>query len=66
MSARPIGDIIRPIVEQAERLSMFQYLLALMPNDGARKRLITDWYERGLLDEDQAAILITAHMLEAA
>ena len=63
MTARPIGEIIAPIVARATFLAWFQDRINAQPNPLAKKHLIGLYYEIGAIDHDQAQILVEANML---
>lgn len=66
MDARPIGEIVAPIVAEAQRLAKLQWLLAGLPHPADRKTVIMKWWEIGLIADDQASLLIEHNALEAA
>lgn len=66
MTARPIGEIIAPIVERAETMAGFQAMLRRCPTSHARKGLILAAYDSGAITSDDARLLIEAEGLETA
>lgn len=66
MSARPIGEIVAPIVQRAVALAYFQNRINLQDSPEAKKHLIMLFREVGAIDGDQARLLIEANMLETA
>lgn len=66
MSARPIGEILAPIIERAHRMAKFQDILAGMSSASQRKCLIVAAYETDVITADDCRLLIEAHGLETA
>lgn len=66
MSARPIGEIIAPILARAQAMAGFQEFLGNCPTAGSRKNLIVAAYENGAIDGSDAQLLIEAYGLETA
>lgn len=66
MSARPIGEIIKPILARARAMHGFQALLNGCPTPECRKNLIVAAYENGAIDGPDAQLLIEAYQLETA
>jgi len=65
IEARPIGEIIAPIMEKCRRLAGLQFCLSALPRSVA-KQTIMSLKEFGGVDADEAEILIQSHMLEDA
>lgn len=63
---RAIGELIAPILKRAAEFAGVQSMLAALDSDSERKRLILEWWERRLISDDEAEMLISAHMLEDA
>lgn len=63
---RPIGELIRPIMERAAEYVGIQGILGAMDTDAERKTAIIDWWGRGLITPEDAELLISSHMLEEA
>lgn len=66
MSARPIGEIIKPIIARAEAMHGFQMMLNAMPTPEARKIMIVTAWAAGGIEDDDARLLIEAYGLETA
>lgn len=66
MSARSIGEIIRPIMARAEAMAGFQAMLRRCDTAENRKGLILAAWERGALSDEDAELLIEAEGLETA
>lgn len=66
MTARPIGEILPGIIERCAEMVGIQYILSKMDTDHERKAFILDCHAHELIDDEQCALLITAHMLEDA
>ena len=64
--ARPIGEILAPIVAKAARMASLQSVLAGLSSASQRKRLICAAYENGVIGPDDCRLLIEAHGLETA
>jgi hypothetical protein len=65
MSARPIGELVAPIIDRAIHVWWLQTLLEDTPQP-ARKALVMRWWEVGSLTADEAELLIDHNNLEAA
>ena len=66
MSARPIGELIAPIIARAHAMAGFQELLNGTPTAEGRKALILAAYETEAIGGDDAQLLIQAYGLETA
>ena len=66
MSARPIGEIIAPIMARAEAMHGFQQMLNRCPTAEGRKALIMAAWERLAISDEDAELLIEAYGLETA
>lgn len=64
--ARPIGDILPGILDRCAEMMGVQFILSRLANDAERKAFIMDCRDHGLMDDEEASLLITAHMLEDA
>ncbi|MEJ7933512.1 hypothetical protein WG907_04470 [Sphingobium sp. AN558] len=64
--ARPISDILPGILERCAEMMGIQYILGKLDTDLERKSFILDCHTHELIDDEQCALLITAHMLENA
>lgn len=64
--ARPIGEIIAPIVARAEKLQAFQSVLNALPTPAERKIAIMDAHCFRLIDMNDTRLLIEAYQLETA
>lgn len=64
--ARSIGEILPGILDRCAEMMGIQYILSRLANDAERKAFIMDCRAHGLMDDEQASLLITAHMLEEA
>ena len=64
--ARPIGEIIAPILAYAARLAPFQDWINSAPDAGTRKQIIMDAYAMDLIDGEDCAILLQVYQLETA
>jgi hypothetical protein len=63
---KPIGEIIAPIVARAVAMNGFQRMLNHTPLAADRKRLIMAARECGAVSDNDAELLLQAHMLETA
>lgn len=66
MSARPIGEIVAPIIARAVALHGFQAMLNRVAEPAARKTFIMAALEAGAIDQDDTRLLIEAYQLETA
>jgi len=66
MTARPIGEIIAPILARTRRMMAFQSMLLSCPSAEDRKGFIVAAYSHGVLDSGEAELLIQANLLETA
>lgn len=66
MSARPIGEIIAPIVADAVGLARLQDFLSCFDSRKARKEWIMDWWEGGTITAEEAMLLIQHNELVKA
>ncbi len=66
MSARPIGEILAPVIERAHRMATLQTVIAGMSSASQRKRLIVTAYETEIITADDCRLLMEAHGLETA
>lgn len=66
MSARPIGEIIAPILARAVAMYGFQMMLNRVGTPEARKSLIMAANEAGAIGDDDTGLLIEAYQLETA
>lgn len=66
MSARPIGEIIAPIMARAVAMYGFQTMLNRVDTPEARKTLILAANEAGAIDAEDTSLLIQAYQLETA
>lgn len=64
--ARSIGEILPGILGRCAEMMGIQYILSKMDTDQERKGFILDCHAHELIDDEQCALLITAHMLEDA
>lgn len=65
MSARPIGEIVAPIIRDALGLARLQLALAEL-DPTTRKVLVMLWWERSVISSEEAELLIEFNALEAA
>lgn len=63
--ARPIGDILAAPIARAKRLHLFQ-LRVRQASPSVAKTWIMAMRQRGAINDDECAMLIEAHELEAA
>lgn len=63
---RTIGEILPGILDRCAEMMGIQYILSKMDTDCERKGFILDCHAHELIDDEQCALLITAHMLEDA
>jgi hypothetical protein len=66
IDARPIGDLVREVVEHAAAMMGFQATLNACDTADERKILIMDARERGMITDSDAELLIQAYGLETA
>jgi hypothetical protein len=66
MSARPIGELIAPIMARLQTAMVFQSLLQRCPSVEDRKGFIMAARSHGALDDQEAELLIQANQLETA
>jgi hypothetical protein len=66
MTARPIGELIAPIMERAQRLFAFQRSIAKYPDPTDQKQFILMARDVEVISDDEARDLIAAYHLEAA
>lgn len=66
MSARPIGEILAPIIENARSLARLQEKLMELPTRAERKRDILTLRGLEAISDDDCSLLISAMMLEDA
>lgn len=66
MSARPIGELIRPILARAEAMHGFQLMLNGIDTAAARKTLIMAARDAGAIDDTDTRLLIESYQLETA
>ena len=66
MSARPIGEIIQPIMARIRRSMAVQELLDACPTAEARRGLIVSCYTHGAIEREEAALLVSTNQLETA
>lgn len=66
MSARPIGELVGPILETALGLARLQEWVGDVRDPAARKWLVMFLFERGVVTADEAELLIEHNSLEAA
>jgi len=64
--ARSIGEILPGILDRCAEMMGVQYLLRTMTDDAERKKFIMSWRAERLITDEEAELLITAHMLEDA
>lgn len=64
--ARSIGDILPGILDRCAEMMGVQFILSRLADDAERKAFLMDCRDHGLLSDDEAGLLITAHMLEDA
>lgn len=66
MSARPIGDLIGPIIEDAIGLARLQEWVGSIDDPAGRKWMVMFLYERGVITSAEADLLIEHNALEVA
>jgi len=66
VSARPIGEIIAPIMARAGRMAKVQAMLNDVAEPARRKAIIVALYELDGIGADDAQLLIEAYQLETA
>lgn len=66
MSARPIGEILQPVLDRAYRMAALQQVLRQCPTLKGRKSLIMAAWEHNAITDEDAQILIEAEGLETA
>jgi hypothetical protein len=66
MSARPIGEIIAPILARIHAAAAFQHFIARCANAEDRKGFIMSAHSYGALDDEECGLLLTANQLESA
>lgn len=66
MSARPIGEILAPIVRRCAAMAGLQRLIADIPDATRRKEMILLARRGNLITDEEASLLIEAHQLETA
>ncbi len=64
--ARPIGEILAPIVARAGRMASFQALINDVTTPEGRKQMIVTARLGDLITEDEARLLIEVYQLETA
>lgn len=64
--ARPIGEIIAPLLFEAIGIARLQDFLECIRQPSDRKQWIMEWYEGGTITADEAELLIEHNRLEAA
>lgn len=64
--ARSIGEILPGILDRCAEMMGVQYILSKLDSDRERKAFILDCRTHGLLTDEEASLLLTAHMLEDA
>lgn len=64
--ARPIGEIIAPLLAAAAQLAPFQDWINGEPDASARKQIIMDAHGMGLITDDDCTLLLQAYQLETA
>lgn len=61
---KSFGELIPGIMARCETMMGFQEMLRECPNNSDRKSRIMEARQFGLLSDDDAELLIQAHMLE--
>lgn len=61
-----VGDILKTVIERAEKLSSFQHRLNDMATDAARKQAIIAAVSDGFITREDAELLIQSYGLEGA
>lgn len=64
--ARPIGEILAPLIQRSKRIAIFGQLLETYDTDEERMRLVLGLYARDCLSRQAAEILLEAYGLERA
>jgi len=65
-SARPIGEIIAPLIVAAVGVARLQEFLGTFPTPAERKGWIMTWWEDGTISDAEAEMLIQVYQLETA
>lgn len=66
MSARPIGEILAPMIERTKALHTFQHLINGCSTPEARKQMIMTARLGDLISDEETRLLIEAYQLETA
>lgn len=66
MSARTIGELIKPIIAKAVGIGRLQDFLECFADPADRKQWIMELWEGGVLTPEEARLLIEHNSLEAA
>lgn len=64
--ARPIGELIPPIMARIHTAMLFQELASRCPTPELRKEFIMVAHCTGVLDREETELLIQANLLETA
>lgn len=62
--ARPIGEILAPLIQRSKRIAIFGQLLETYDTDEERRRVVIGLYERDCLSQQAAEILLDTYGLE--
>lgn len=66
MSARPIGEILAPIIARCAAMRSFQDMIGALETAESRKQMIMFARAGDLISDDETSLLIQVYQLETA